>query len=118
MLPFFAMRSCLTGKDNTSSSDIRNGKVRSRIRTKLLPADGLRVRVETEQNALVDEGVLVLRPRALLVLGVGGANDRLDLVAVDEASDVGVGDLRSGEAEGRKGYQYCEKKSPWYVTYM
>ena len=67
--------------------------------TEFLATDGLRVRVQTEENALVDEGVLVLRPGALLVLRVGGADNGLDLVAVDETSNIGVGDLGSGEAE-------------------
>ena len=67
--------------------------------TKLLPADGLRVRVQAEEDALVDEGVLVLRPGALLDLRVGGADDGLDLIRVDETGDVGVGDLRRREAD-------------------
>ena len=67
--------------------------------TQLLSPESLRVRVEAEENALVDEGVLVLRPGALLVLRVCGANDRLKLVAVDETGDVGVGDLRRREAD-------------------
>ena len=71
--------------------------------TELLPADGLRVRVQAEEDALVDEGVLVLRPRALLGLRVRGANDRLDLVAVDDASDIGVGNLCRREAIERCG---------------
>ena len=66
----------------------------SKLLTNLLPADGLRVGVEAEENTLVDKWVLVLRPGALLVLRVGGADDRLDLVAVDETGDIGVGDLR------------------------
>ena len=40
----------------------------------------------------------MLRPGALLLLGVRGADNRLDFVAVDETSDVGVGDLRRREA--------------------
>ena len=64
-------------------------------RTELLAADGLGVRVEAEENALVDKGVLVLRPGALLNLRVGGTDNGLDLVAVDDAGDIGVGDLRS-----------------------
>ena len=63
-------------------------------RTEFLPAEGLRVGVQTEEDTLVDEGVLVLRPGALLVLRVCGANDRLNFVAVDETGDIGVGDLR------------------------
>ena len=68
------------------------------VRTELLAADGLGVRVQAEENALVDQGVLVLRPGALLVLGVRGADDGLDLIAVDDAGNIGVGDLRRGEA--------------------
>ncbi len=65
--------------------------------TELLPAEGLRVWVQAEENTLVDKGVLVLRPGALLVLLVRWTNDRLDLIAVDETGDVGVGDLRGGK---------------------
>ena len=39
----------------------------------------------------------MLRPGALLVLVVGGTDNGLDLIAVDETSDVRVGDLRRGE---------------------
>ena len=42
----------------------------------------------------------MLSPWALLVLGVSGTDDRLDDIAVDDASDIGVGDLRGGEAKG------------------
>jgi hypothetical protein len=42
----------------------------------------------------------VLRPGALLGLVVRDAHDGLDLGAVDETGDVGVGDLGGGEAEG------------------
>lgn len=63
------------------------------IRTQLLPAEGLRVRVETEENLLVGERVLVLGPRAAGDLGVGGADDGMDLGAVDEVGDIRVGDL-------------------------
>ena len=68
-----------------------------KLLTEFLATDGLRVRVQTEENALVDEGVLVLRPGALLVLRVGGADNGLDLGAVDDTSDVGVGDLSGRE---------------------
>ena len=40
----------------------------------------------------------MLRPWALLLLSVRRANDRLNFVAVDKTSDVGVRDLSSGEA--------------------
>ena len=67
--------------------------------TKLLPADGLRVRVEAEQDGLVDERVLVLCPGALLDLSVGRSDNGLDLIRVDETGDVGVGDLSGGETK-------------------
>ena len=46
----------------------------------------------------------MLRPGALLVLGARGADDGLDLVRVDETSDIGVADLRSGEPRERHKY--------------
>ena len=70
-----------------------------KVRTQLLPAKSLGVGVEAEEDTLVAERVLVLRPRALLDFGVGRANDRLDLSAVDETGDVGVGNLRGREPE-------------------
>ena len=75
------------------------------IRTELLAADGLSVRVQAEENALVNQGVLVLRPGALLVLGVRGADDGLDLIAVDDAGNIGVGDLRRRETATAKANQ-------------
>jgi hypothetical protein len=67
--------------------------------TKLLAAEGLRVGVKAEENTLVGKGVLVLRPGTLLGLGTGRADNRLYLGAVDNASDVGVADLRGGQAK-------------------
>lgn len=63
-----------------------------------MPAEGLGVGVEAEENGLVDQGVLLLCPGALLELLAGGTNNGLDLVAVDQTSNVGVGDLGGGEA--------------------
>jgi len=63
----------------------------------LLPAEGLGVGVETEENSPVDEGVLLLCPGPLLDLLASRADDGLDLVTVDEAGDIGVGDLGCGE---------------------
>jgi hypothetical protein len=63
-----------------------------------LSAEGLGVRVQTEEDAFVDERVLLLRPWALLDPGTCRADSRLNLSAVDEASDVRVGDLGSGKA--------------------
>jgi len=60
-----------------------------------LAAQDLRVGVEAEENGLVEKRVLFLGPGALLDLLASGADDGLDLVAVDEASDIRVGDLGS-----------------------
>ena len=62
-----------------------------------MPAKGLSVGVETEENSLVDKGVLLLSVWSLLDLLASGADNRLDFVAVDQASDVGVGDLGRGQ---------------------
>lgn len=78
---------------------IRGRMISFRVRTELLPAEGLRVGVEAEEDTLVGQRVLVLRPGALLDLSVGGTDNRLDLVAVDETGDIRVADLRGGEAE-------------------
>lgn len=63
-----------------------------------MSADGLGIGIEAEEDSLVDQGVLLLGPRTLLDFLASGADDGLDLVAVDEAGDVGVGDLGGGEA--------------------
>lgn len=70
--------------------------------TEFLPAESLGVWVETEENGLVDEGVLLLCPWALLDLLASGADNGLDLIAVDQAGDIGVGDLGGGKAIGVK----------------
>jgi len=62
-----------------------------------LSAQGLRVGVEAEEDGFVDERVLLLRPGTLLELLAGRTHDGLDLVAVDQAGDIGVGDLSGGE---------------------
>jgi hypothetical protein len=67
-----------------------------------LPANGLGVRVETEEDSLVDEGVLLLCPGTFLDFLASRANNGLDLVAVDQASNVRVGDLGGREAESGK----------------
>lgn len=67
-------------------------------RTEFLSAESLGVWVETEENSLVDERILLLRPRALLDLLASRADDGLDLVAIDQTSNIGVADLGSGEA--------------------
>lgn len=63
-----------------------------------MPADSLRVWVQAEENSLVDQGVLVLGPRTLLVLRVGRTDDGLNLITVDETSDVGVGNFGGRQA--------------------
>lgn len=66
-----------------------------------MSAKRLGVRVQTEENGLIDEGVLLLRPGALLDLLPSRSNNGLDLVAVDQTGNVGVGDLGGGEASGK-----------------
>jgi len=63
-----------------------------------LPANTLGVGVEAEENTLVDQWVLVLSPWAFGDLGVGRSDNGLDHGAVDDASDIGVGDLGGGES--------------------
>lgn len=64
-----------------------------------MPANGLCIRVEAEEDTLVRQWVLVLSPRALCNLGVGGSDNSLDRGAVDDSGDVWVGYLGGGEAE-------------------
>lgn len=92
---FFAlMRSCLTERRSTKCW-IRN----CTVLTEFLPANSFGVGVETEEDALVDQRVLVLSPWTLGDLGVCRSDNSLDHGAVDDASDIGVGDLGSGETE-------------------
>jgi hypothetical protein len=70
-----------------------------------LSAQSLCVGVEAEEDGLVDERVLLLRPGAFLELLAGRANDGLDLIAVDQAGDVGVGDLGGGETADEFSYR-------------
>lgn len=62
-----------------------------------MSAQSLGIRVQTEENALVNEGVLLLGPGTFLHFLARGANYGLDFGAVDEAGDIGVGDLGSGK---------------------
>jgi len=62
-----------------------------------VPTKSLRIGVQAEENGFVDQGVLLLRPGALLHLGISGADHGLDFCAVDEASNIRVADLGSGE---------------------
>ena len=64
-----------------------------------MPAQGLGVGVETEKNSLVDEGVLLLGPGAFLNFLTGGSDNRLNLITVDQTSNIRVGDFSSREAK-------------------
>lgn len=69
-----------------------------------LGTDGsLGVRVEAEENTTVLEGVLALGEGAGGLGGALGTDDRLDLIRVDDAGNVSVGDLGLGEGEARLG---------------
>jgi hypothetical protein len=69
----------------------------------LLATEGLGVRVEPEENGLVGQRVLLLGERPLLGGLSGGTDDGLDLVRVDQAGDVGRGDLGGREVESGLG---------------
>ena len=62
-----------------------------------MTADRLCVGVETEENALVDQGVLLLCVRTLLNLGTSWTDDRLDLRAVNDAGYIWVRNLGGGQ---------------------
>ena len=64
-----------------------------------MPAQSLGVRIETEENGLVDERVLLLGPGTLLNFLASGPDDGLDFVTVDETSNIGVRNLGGGEAK-------------------
>jgi hypothetical protein len=51
--------------------------------TKLVSAKGLGIWVETEKDSLVDQGILLLCPGALLDLLACRTDDRLDFIAVN-----------------------------------
>jgi len=67
----------------------------------LLTTESLGVRVESEENGLVLEGVLLLGEWPLGDSLAGWSDNRLDLVRVDETGDVGGGDLGGREFEAR-----------------
>jgi hypothetical protein len=67
----------------------------NKLLTEFLTAQRLCIRVKAEQNTLVDQRVLLLRPRPLVQLGLCRANHGLDLVTVNKPSDVRIGDLGS-----------------------
>lgn len=62
---------------------------------KFLPTEGLGVWVQAEEDRLVDQRVLLLCPWAFLDFLTSRTNNRLDFVAVDQASDIWVADLGS-----------------------
>ena len=64
-----------------------------------MPANGLGVGIEAEEDTFVDQWVLMLGPWAPGDLGVGGSDNSLDHRAIDDAGDIGVGDLGGREAE-------------------
>lgn len=66
-----------------------------------MPTNSFGVGIETEENTLVSQWVLVLSPRAPGNLGASRANDTLDHGAVNDTSDIGVGDLGGWETERR-----------------
>lgn len=61
--------------------------------------NGLRVRVEAEENPLVGQWILVLSPRAFSNLRAGRSDDSLDHGTVDDSSDIRVANLGSRESE-------------------
>jgi hypothetical protein len=68
------------------------------ILTKLLSTKSLRVRVQTEQDAFIDQWVFVLRPWTLVSFGISWSDNRLNFCAVNETGNVGIGDFGSGKA--------------------
>jgi hypothetical protein len=95
---FIFKRSCLTVIRRNSKNQIKGFE--NRIRTNFLPAQGLGVGVETEKNSLVDKRIFLLGPGAFLSLLAGGSNNRLDFIAIDQTSNIRVGDFSSREAKG------------------
>ena len=59
----------------------------------------LSVGIETEQNAPVDQGILLLSPGSLLYFPTSGTNNRLDFIAINETGDIRVGNLGRRKAE-------------------
>ena len=99
VLGFFAssffLRSCLTA---TIVSDVCTVIGSQNKLTKFLSTESLSVWVQSEEDSLVDERVLLLGPWTFLVLLVGGPDDGLDFVAVDQTGDVWVGDFGRWQA--------------------
>ena len=79
-----------------------------KARTQFLSPEDLGVRVQAVEHGLVVQRILLLRPRTFLNPGAGGTNDGLDFGAIDEAGNVGIGDLggrEAGYATVRRGYK-------------
>ena len=64
-----------------------------------MSANRLRIRIEAEEDALVNQWVLVLSPWTPGNLGIGRSDNSLDRGAVDDAGDIWVGYLGGGKAE-------------------
>lgn len=62
----------------------------------------LSVGIETEKNAPVDQGILLLSPGTLLYFSTGGTNNGLDFVAVDETGNIRVRNLGGRETKKMK----------------
>ena len=75
---------------------VRHYGIQPRELTQLLATQSLRIGVQAEQDTLVDKWVLLLRPGTLEDLRLCRAHHRLDLLAVNEASDIRICHLRSG----------------------
>ena len=91
---FASMRSCLTEKWSRkcwSGNPI--------ALTEFLPANGLGVGIEAEEDTFVDQWILVLRPWALGNSGICRSDNGLDNRAVDDTGDIWIGYLGGGEAE-------------------
>ena len=94
----FFKRSCLTIVRRNNKNP--NKVVENRIRTDFLPAQSLCVGVKTEKNGLVDERIFLLGPGAFLNFLAGRSDNRLDFIAIDQTSNIRVGDFSSREAKG------------------
>jgi len=98
-LQYCSGRATLGSKEGVEEGLASNGSRRLflflllQLTEQFLSAEDLGVRVQAEENSLVDQGVLLLCPGSFLDLGVGGTDDGLDFGAVDETGDIGVGDL-------------------------
>jgi hypothetical protein len=87
------------GREWLSSSTQRLASIQS-LSTNLLLGVGSSVWVESEENLLVVEWVLLLDTGTLSAsLTLGSANDGLDLGGVDETSDISLGDDGGWEEE-------------------